>query len=508
MSTNQIKGGVLLSYVIIFLTNGIGLVLTPFIIRSLGASEYGLYTMIGALIGYMTVLDFGLNSTIVRFVAKYRAENDEKGQENFLAHSFIMYGLIALVVVLVGIGLYFNLDTIYGDDLSTEAMYKAKVMFAILIFNLAFSLPGGAFNGICSGYEEFILPRIANITRYILRSALVVAILLYGGDSISLVVIDTIMNLLIVGVNTYIVFKKLHVTIRLHKFEGALLKHMLGYSIWIFVFALVHQLRWQFGQFILFEITSSTVVVAVYAVGTTLGNYFANFSSAISSVFLPRAMQMITASASSKELTDMFIKVSRIVLIILLYVLGGFVLVGEDFIYFWVGNDFSEAYSYTILIMLGLLLILSQTFALNIMEAKNKLKFRGITILILTVLGVVSGAILAKYYGGLGMIIGTVIFMLLERLAITWYCHNRLGLEMIRYYKELSSLFLVSFLLIVAAYYGFDYLPKQSVGYALIKGVVFTICYGVLFSMLVLNSYEKSLWSNSLSKVKNKFRRS
>src|SRR5690606_41053038 len=107
MKINQLKGGAALSYITIFLTNIVGLVLTPFIIRSFGSAEDGLYTMIGALVGYMSVLDFGLNDTIVRYVAKYRAENDKEGEENFLAHSFIMYVCISIVVTILGLILYF-----------------------------------------------------------------------------------------------------------------------------------------------------------------------------------------------------------------------------------------------------------------------------------------------------------------------------------------------------------------------------------------------------------------
>jgi O-antigen/teichoic acid export membrane protein len=272
---SQLKKGVALSYVIIFLTNSIGLVLTPFIIRSFGKSEYGLYTMIGALVGYMTVLDFGLNSTIIRFVAKYRAEKDKKGEENFLAHSFLIYGFVALIVVCLGFTLYFNLDTLYNNTLTIDQLRKAKIMFLILIFNLAISLPGGAFTGICSGYEEFVLPRIANIIRYILRSLVVVGLLVLGGDAVGIVIIDTIMNLLIIAVHMTIAFKKLNVKIRLHQFEKPLLKLIAGYSVWIFVFAMVHQLRWQFGQLVL-GLTFSTSVVAIYAVAVTLGTYYGN----------------------------------------------------------------------------------------------------------------------------------------------------------------------------------------------------------------------------------------
>ena len=123
---SQLKKGVALSYIIIFLTNAIGLVLTPFIIRSLGKAEYGLYTMIGALVGYMTILDFGLNNTIIRFVAKYRAQNKKEDEENFLAHSFIMYGAISILVFVLGYIGYINLDNLYSNTLSFDEIHKGR----------------------------------------------------------------------------------------------------------------------------------------------------------------------------------------------------------------------------------------------------------------------------------------------------------------------------------------------------------------------------------------------
>lgn len=50
---SQLKKGAALSYLTIILTNVVGLALTPFIIKYLGNDEYGLYTLIGALVGYI-----------------------------------------------------------------------------------------------------------------------------------------------------------------------------------------------------------------------------------------------------------------------------------------------------------------------------------------------------------------------------------------------------------------------------------------------------------------------
>src|SRR5699024_4421893 len=105
------------------------------------------YMLIGAFVGYIAMLDFGLGNATVRFVSKYRAENDKNGQENFLASTFIMYAFISFIVIMIGILLYFNLDLIFGESLTKEEIETAKIMFVILVINLALTLPINSFTG-------------------------------------------------------------------------------------------------------------------------------------------------------------------------------------------------------------------------------------------------------------------------------------------------------------------------------------------------------------------------
>ncbi|UII76120.1 oligosaccharide flippase family protein [Flagellimonas sp. HMM57] len=499
MGVNQLKGGAALSYFNIILTNILGLLMTPYIINSLGNSEYGLYTMIGALVGYLSVLDFGLNNTIIRFVAKYRAEKNRKDEENFLAHSFIIYAVISTIIAIIGIILLPQLGNIYDESLNFEELEKAKTMFVILIFNLCISLPGGAFGGICSGYEEFILPKIIGIIKYVVRALLIFLILYQGGDSISMVILDTVLNLIIIAVNLFIVFKKLNVSIKLHSFQRKLFRKILGFSIWLFVFALVHQLRWQFGQLIL-GVYFTTTVVAIYAVGITLGNYYGAFSSAIESVFLPRAMQMTVQNRKTKELTDMFIKISRIILLVLLFILGEFILIGRDFVHFWVGNEFSPAYYYALIIMIGLTPTLSQGFANNILEAKNFLSYRGRLILILTILGVLASIYVAKNYGVVEMILVTVFFIFLERIIMIPYYIRKADLDMLRYYREISPLFL-GLLGLLSIFLLINYfLPNDNLYIVLGNVLCFGIAYLILFYYL-MTAYEKDLFKSLIEKT-------
>ena len=72
---NQLKAGVILSYLQMALNIIIGLAYTPIMIRTLGQSEYGLYNTISSTISMLSILSLGFNSGYIRYYAKYKKEN-------------------------------------------------------------------------------------------------------------------------------------------------------------------------------------------------------------------------------------------------------------------------------------------------------------------------------------------------------------------------------------------------------------------------------------------------
>ena len=495
---SQLKKGALLSYITILLTNGIGLVLTPFMIHKLGDSEYGLYTLIGSLIGYISVLDFGLNNAIIRFVSRFRALDDKKGEENFLATTMIIYAFIASLIIIIGIALYFNIESVF-EKLSSTEIGKAKVMFAILIFNLAITLPGGAFAAISSAYEQFVFPRMLNIVKYIVRSLLLVSILIYGGDSISIVILDTIVNLLVIAINAYFVFKKLNVTIKLHKLESTLIKEIFKYSFWIFLFAMVGQFQWQSGQVILGMI-SGTTAVAIYGVGIMLGTYYGAFSTAISGVFLPRATKMTVQNATNDEMTDMMIRIGRFSFITLLLILGGFILYGQQFILLWVGKTYQNSWIIALIIMVSYTLPLVQSFANSILESKNLFSFKAKTYITLIVLGTVLGFFLSKKFGSLGLITGTTSGWILSQIIMNFYYKNVLHLNVFRFFKELANKLVPTFLLILILGWLLNFLPGNNWFNLVVKISIFVSIFSLLMFRFGMNQEERQTINSMLPK--------
>ena len=64
------KIGVILSYVLMLIEVLSTLILTPFIIRTLGQAEYGVYKLVIAINAYLLLLDLGVGNAIIRYIAK------------------------------------------------------------------------------------------------------------------------------------------------------------------------------------------------------------------------------------------------------------------------------------------------------------------------------------------------------------------------------------------------------------------------------------------------------
>ena len=500
---SQIKKGALLNYITIFLTNIVGLFITPFILNHIGKAEFGVWTAIGALVGSISVLDLGLNNTIVRFVAKYRAENDKKGEENFLAMTMLIYSVISLMIAIIGFYFYGYIGT-YFTKMTLDEIEIAKTIFILLIFNLAIGLPGGSFVGICSGYENFVFPKTINIIRYILRTLVVVGVLTMGGKAIALVIIDTVFNIMFMSIEAYFVFFILKVKIKLHSFQTSFLKQIFSYSIWIFVYGIVAQFQWKAGHIVLGKIAYPEVL-AVYAIGLTLGSYYGAFSSAITGVFLPRATQMTVNNASPKELTNTMIKIGRVSFIVLMYILGAFGLFGKQFVFLWVGESFYDSYIIALTIMIAYTIPLVQGVTGPLIEAQNKVAFKSITYLIFLVLGTLIGYFLALKHGAIGMISGTILGWIIAQNVMNIFYYRVLKLEIIRFFKELFHKTLLVFIISIAIGFFINYIPGVGWLNFIFKSLLYTFTFIILIYNFGFIEFEKELFNSLFLKINKKF---
>ena len=192
MKINQLKAGAILSYLVLALSNLVGLLYTPYMLRMMGQSEYGLYSLVASVIAYLTILDLGFGNAIIRYTAKFRAEGKTEQQYSMFGMFIVLYSIIGIITFIAGMALYFNVETIFGNAMSADELHKAHTLMLLMIFNLAFTFPFSLFGSIITAYEDFIFQKIIQIVRIILNTAIMILLLEYGYRAIGMVVLITI----------------------------------------------------------------------------------------------------------------------------------------------------------------------------------------------------------------------------------------------------------------------------------------------------------------------------
>ncbi|KMO85527.1 teichoic acid transporter [Megasphaera cerevisiae DSM 20462] len=502
---NQRKMGAVLSYVNIIASLLVGLLYTPFMLRLLGQSEYGLYSLIGSVVGYLSILDLGLSNTIVRYTARNRVIGNDNSEAELNWLFLFVYLIIGIITAILGSILYANIENLFGNTLSMGEMERAKVMTLLLIFNLTFTFPLSVFGSIMQAYERFVWLRIINIVRVLLNPLIILPLLIVGYGSVMMVVVSTILNFICLLTNVYYCFHYLHIKFKRGKYQYLFLKEIMIYSFFIFLNVIMDKIYWGTGQFIL-GIVSGTLEVAIYSIAMQFMMMYMNFSTAISGVLLPGVTMMIANQTSSEELTNLMIKIGRLQYIIISYILLIFFLVGKEFLYLWAGKNYLSAYPIILLLMGALFIALVQNAGIAILQAMNLNKYRMTVYSIIAFVNVIVSIPLAKMYGGIGCAIATPLALVISTgLIMNRYYQKKIHINVKLFWKSIGSMTSSAILLLVISYlYQYFVVLTYSWMHFAIEFFVYSSIYFLLLFVLNMNSYEKKIFYTIFDRIKKR----
>lgn len=504
MPINQLKAGVVLNYVVIFLNTVVGLLYTPYMLRMMGQSEYGLYSLVASVIAYLTVLDLGFGNAIVRYTAKFRAEMKTEEQYEMFGMFFLLYLVIGIIAFGIGLGLYFNVDTLFGNTMTAVELGRARIMMLLLVANLAFTFPMSIWSSIIQAYEDFVFQKSLNIFRIILNTVVMICLLHFGYKAVAMVVVQTIFNVLTLVVNFIYCRRKLniHIYFRFKHFHWGFLKEVAIYSFWIFLNAIMDRVYWSTGQFVLGAMVG-TVAVAVFAIAIQLEGMYMQFSTAISSVFLPKVTAMVATNRSRKEISDLFIRTGRIQYIVLAYILSGFIIFGRQFIELWAGAGYTDAYIISLLFFIPLTVPLIQNLGITILQARNEMKFRSVLYIIIALVSLAMQIVLTRYFGGIGCAMGVSGALVVGQILImNVYYRRRQDLDIKTFWKEISKMSIIpivlifSSMLIIRHFFALDSWGKLILGIA-----AFSLVYIPLFFRFSMTDDERNLFISMFHKI-------
>lgn len=501
MQLNQLKTGALLSYFLIGLGSLISILYTPIMLRLLGQSEYGLYSLVASVVAYLGLFNFGFGSAYIKYFSVYKTNNDKNGLARLNGMFLLIFSALGVVAVAAGLVLVFKSDLVFGNKLTVYELSKAKILMIVMVVNTAITFPTIVFNSYISANEKFIFQKSLLIIKTVANPLVIIPVLLMGYGSVGMAVIVTLLGFVIEVVNVWYCFRKADIQFIFSKFDTKQLKELFIFSSFIFMNLVVNQINWNVDRFIIGWFRG-TVEVAVYSIAAQLNTYYLTFSTAISNVYIPRVNEMVARKCSDWELTELFARLGRLQFIVLALVIGLLIFFGMPFITLWAGENYARSYYMALILMIPVTIPLIQNLGIEIQRAKNQHKFRSWVYLFIAVGNVLISIPLTRLYGGVGAAIGTSIALTLGNILImNWYYHKKVGLNIFYFINQIALLLPSMIIPAIVGYlcmhfFNLNFIPN-FIGFA----SLFIVVFAISLWLLGLNKYEKDLITKPINKV-------
>ena len=384
----------------------IALIMSPFLVHTLGDFFYGVWSIIAAITGYFSLLDMGMNRAIVRYVSKYDSEKNDKALNIFFNTSLMLFSAIGVIIVVAALFISANFDRFL--DLGEHA-HIAKTVALIAGVDFAFAFPFGAIYAVLIAKQRHTVANKINIINTLLRNFAIYVSLTLSPSLIVLAICNLVFN---VGRNWYIVIetRKVAPEIQYHLglFDRTLIKKIYDYSIYSFA-ASVSARVINFTDEIVVGHFLEVRDVTFYAIAVNLISYFEKIIWAGASVFVPYISQL-DALGKKEDIERSFYLGSRITLLLTLFIFFGLLFLGKPFINVWMGPDYGPR-TFPVLLLLAIAKVISsgQSMTVARLFGTSKHKFIGIINSIEAFSNLCLSLVLVRHYGMIGVAMGTLV---------------------------------------------------------------------------------------------------
>jgi O-antigen/teichoic acid export membrane protein len=309
---------------------------TPYIVHTLNLTVYGIYSLSGLMIGYLSFLQFGLGAATVKFIAQYLAEkNSVMIRKVFWAsvyfYCFVGLAGVALVFALSGVLVQsvFRIPDGY-KDLAVQVLNISACGFLLTLLN-------ETVKGTLKALSKFdVLMKINIVFRTVqIGSAL---LLLWSGRSVIAVILAALAVQAVECIVSYIAaVRYLPVIARPAGVRGVLRK-MLGYGGFVTVSGIISPILSD-AEKIFLNMFYPVSLFAYYSVPFSFVSRLAVIPSSFAAVIFPAASYLEQAN-ERKSVEELHYRGTLYTGVMYAFFLGFFLVFGREFLAAWMGADF------------------------------------------------------------------------------------------------------------------------------------------------------------------------
>ena len=493
----QYKLGMITSYAGFIISTLAGFILPPLIIAHLGSELNGLYNALTGFSVYFGMMDLGLGTAIIRYVAKYRTESQTEKISKYLYVMRNVYIVICGFTMLAGGIVTLFVPHIFRNSIPDGYEVKAQLVFLFSILSIVLTIFDNLYYSAIKAYEQFFISRTSAIARVLLRVVLIVILLEMRFSIIAVSFADFFATLLVLLYRMIYTKKRLGIFYQKPQKGEIQLREVFGYSAYVIIYSLVEKVFWQLDKVVL-GIMSGGVSVTIYTIGSQISSSISSVSSTVSSMYLPHAVK---TSSRREKYTQVMAQMARYQLFVILPVFLGFIFFGKDFLLLWVGKGYNESYKIAVVLIATLIPVLLQSYGEALLKAMNIQKVYAGAMVVSVILNIGFTVILIPGYGAYGAALASAVVNVIRCMFMALYFQKTLNIGIIGFTKTaFQGLAIVIGISVATGMILSRFIHASGWFGLIVKVSLFAIAYGVSVYFISLNEHESAMMKKYLRK--------
>lgn len=313
----------------------ISLVLTPWLIDSLGTGHYGIMLLMWSFTGVLGIMNLGLGEATLRFVAFHYGRNDLCAINRVIGSTLAIYLAISVVVSTSLVILAPVVAGMFAVAEEDRSLVITLVRLAAAIF--ALGIVGRAVGAIPAALQRYDITTKLNIAQSLLTFGGYTAFLALGLKVFYFIAWDVVVLGILLAT---------HVAVAKHLLPGIVvwprasrpaLRELFGYSIYTFLGYLFYCFHRESAKLLVGGVLGPAGV-SFLGVPDNLSQRVHGVVQSAGETLLPR----FSAADDGSETAELFWTSTWLAACVAVTVFVPFVIVLPDFLRLWVGSEFAE----------------------------------------------------------------------------------------------------------------------------------------------------------------------
>ena len=302
-------------YIKVALSVFIGFYVSRQVLNALGASDYGLYNVVGGIVALMNLLGTTITSATCRYIAIEIGKPNGNVNRVFNTILVIHIGLaFFLLLIAETLGVYYiNHFLNVGDG----SLLDAHFVFQTSLVSSCFLVVCFPFQGLLIAKEKFVYTSVLEIFTLIVKLCLVILLVQYIGNKLRLyAIINSSITVLLYGGYAVYCFLKDKEVIRwnFNKVWADYIE-IFKFTWWLLLGAVAVIGRVQ-GIALIINVFFGTIVNSAFALANTINEYVTTFVKSITQATTPQIMKSYGGGDSERSVSYLISKFSFLTMII------------------------------------------------------------------------------------------------------------------------------------------------------------------------------------------------